>query len=422
MNAQRNGKKILRRAGKALGAVAGLAGLWAAYVAVSGIPRYEAKPPTLHVEVTTERVARGKKLASLLCAECHADEKTGRLSGKHLTEIPAQFGEVWSKNITRDPNAGIGSWTDGEIAYALRTGIRRDGQFMPPWMPRAAHLSDEDMASVISYLRSDEAAVAPVAEPPAGASRPSFLSKALTHTVMKPLPYPTAPIVIPPREDRVAFGRYLVASLDCYSCHSADFVKVDPLVPEQSVGFMGGGNAVRGADGAEIFTANLTPDDATGIGRWSEDDFVHAVKKGFRPDGRVLRYPMLPKTELDDDEARAIYAYLRTVPKLSHDVPRKLETPTPPDGNPGKKLYVTYGCVGCHGDTGVGMGGLADLRKANEHYPNDADLQAWIEDAPSKKPGTKMPAWRGIVRDADYALLIGYVRSLAAGGGKVSAL
>jgi mono/diheme cytochrome c family protein len=92
------------------------------------------------------------------------------------------------------------------------------------------------------------------------------------------------------------------------------------------------------------------------------------------------------------------------------------------NAKPGKRLYVQYGCVGCHGETGVGMGGAADLRRANEHYPNDADLRAWIEDAPSKKPGTRMPAWKGIVRDEDYALLMTYIRSLASASGAREAL
>jgi mono/diheme cytochrome c family protein len=405
-------KTVLKGLAVAVGATGSLAAAAAAYVAVDGIPRYEAKPPNLRVEVTKERVERGKKLATLLCAECHEDTATHRLTGKHLPEMPAQFGDVWSKNITRDPAHGIGSWTDGELAFFLRTGIRRDGQYVPPWMIKMPHASDEDLASVIAYLRSDEPSVAASEVVPAGTTKPSFLSKVLTHTVMTPLPFPSAPIVAPPKTDRVAYGRYVVFALDCYSCHSADFVSVDPLEPPRSAGYLGGGNSLGGADGATILSANLTPDDETGIGRWSEADFVRAVTTGFRPDGHVLRYPMLPRPELDGDEASAIYAYLRTVPKLHHAVERKL-APPPATEDPGRRLYVEYGCAGCHGERGVGMGGLADLRRANEHFPSDADLRAWIEDAPSKKPSTRMPRWKGIVRDEDYAPLVGYVRILA---------
>jgi mono/diheme cytochrome c family protein len=406
----------LRIAGRAAAVLAAAASAWAIWVSASGIPRYQPAPPELHVDVTPDRVARGKKLASLLCAECHADDATGKLTGKHLAEMPKQFGDIWSKNITQDPEAGIGLWSDGDVAYFLRTGVRPDGQYVPPWMPRMTQMSDEDLASVIAYLRSSEVPVSPSKVKPAGVTKPSFLSKALSHTsIGRPMKYPAAPIVAPPKSDRVAFGRYLVTALDCYGCHSADFLSNDGITPEKSKGFMGGGNTVTGADGVEIHTANLTADDATGIGKWSEEDFVRAVRVGFRPDGRVLRYPMLPKPELEEDEARAIYAYLRTVPKLSHDVDRN--APGLSAGavaHPGKKLFVSYGCVGCHGESGVGMSGLADLRRANEHYPSDVELRSWIEDAGTKKPGTKMPSWRGIVKDEDFPPLLAYVRSLSA--------
>ena len=62
----------------------------------------------------------------------------------------------------------------------------------------------------------------------------------------------------------------------------------------------------------------------------------------------------------------------------------------------------------CHGADGVGL--VGDLRGANEHFTSDDALRAWIEDAPRQKPGTKMPAWKGIIRDEDYAPLMSYVR------------
>ncbi|MDQ2999741.1 MAG: cytochrome c, partial [Fibrobacterota bacterium] len=125
-----------------------------AYVAVDGIPKYPVNPPDLKVEVTPERVARGKIISSMLCSECHLDNKTGRLTGNRLPDLPAEFGPAFSPNLTHDKNAGIGSWTDGEIAFLLRTGIRRDGQYTPPWMLKLPRIDDEDIASIIAFLRS----------------------------------------------------------------------------------------------------------------------------------------------------------------------------------------------------------------------------------------------------------------------------
>lgn len=51
--------------------------------------------------------------------------ETGKVTGRFLQETPAEFGQIYSRNITSHPEKGIGSWTDGELAFLLRTGIRR---------------------------------------------------------------------------------------------------------------------------------------------------------------------------------------------------------------------------------------------------------------------------------------------------------
>lgn len=413
-------KKLLRRASYVLGAIVVVAAALALYVQIDGIPSYPHETPVVTVVRTPAALERGKRLAGLLCMDCHENTTTHQLTGKHLEELPAEFGDVYSKNITRHPEQGIGKWTDGELAYFIRTGVRPDGQYVPPWMIKLPHLSDEDLHAIIVFLRSDDPRVAPSDVRPLGVTKPTFLAKALSHGVFGPLPYPQQPIVTPPRTDRVAYGRYLNFNLDCWTCHSADFKSMNVLEPDKSGGYMGGGNVLSDADKKPILSANLTPDDETGIGRWSEADFIRAVKQGMRPDGRVLHAPMLPKTSLEDDEVSAIYAYLRTVPKIRNAVKRPaMETTAAATAkHPGKALYAKYGCGACHGESGGGT--AADLRGANEHYPSDETLRAWIEDAPKQKPGTRMPAWKGIIRDEDYAPLMGYVRLLARPGKSAS--
>jgi mono/diheme cytochrome c family protein len=411
-------KMILKRAGLLLAAVVAAAAAWALYVDVTGIPKYEGVTvPVMQVEVTPARVQQGRRFVTMLCAECHLDRATGRLTGKHMGEADGKFGDIWSKNITQHPERGIGTWTDGELALFLRTGLKKDGTYVPPWMPKLPHLSDEDLASVIAFLRSDDPLVAP-SDVVSHDTKPSFFSKALTHTMIKPFDYPKQPIVTPPITDRVAYGKYMTYALDCYACHTTDVIKIDFMNPDRSPGYMAGGQLTHDANGEPIRTANLTPDGETGIGKWSEADFVRALKKGFRPDGRVLHYPMTPRVELTDAEAGAIYAYLRTIPAIQNPVARAVDPPA--SGEAGKKLYASYGCGSCHGTTGAGPGG-ADLRTANEHYPSDAELRAWIEDAPSKKPGTRMPAWKGVIKDEDYPPLMAYVRTLAQNDGRSAA-
>jgi len=113
--------------------------------------------------------------------------------------------------------------------------------------------------------------------------------------------------------------------LDCYACHSKDFSKNDYETPEKSLGFFGGGNKLSDKEGNTIYSLNISPDENTGIGRWSGDEFVRALKSGIVPGNQpALRYPMVPYNNLTDKEAKAIYAYLRTVPKQNNKVERKV--------------------------------------------------------------------------------------------------
>ena len=301
-------------------AVGGLA----CYISLRSIPKYAVKKIDVKVDATAARVERGTKLASMLCRGCHYSEATHKFTGRELTEAP-QFGKIYSANITHDPVAGIGKWTDGDIIYLLRTGLKPDGQYIPPYMPKLIHISDEDLYSIISFLRSDNNWVkADALNMPA--SKPSFLTKFLvTIDAMKPFDYPTAAIAEPDTTDKVKWGKYIACyQYECFSCHSKDFAKNDYYNPEKSPGYFGGGNKMYTMDGNEIYSLNLTPDKTTGIGNWTEDQFINAVKSGKDPaGGPALHYPMQPYSNLTDNEVKAIYAYLKTVPALDHKVERK---------------------------------------------------------------------------------------------------
>jgi mono/diheme cytochrome c family protein len=384
------------------------AAAFAGYVAITGIPTYAPGHLALRVTSTPEKIERGRKYANLLCIGCHLDPATGKLTGKRLADVPKQFGEAYSKNITQDATHGIGAWSDGDLAYLLRTGITRTGHYTPPWMPKYPHMSDEDLESIIAFLRSDNPVLAPAAVDPPGVSQPTYLTKLLSHIAFKPLPLPKGPIQTPPVSDQVAYGRYLTSTLGCFGCHSANFRTMNELDPEKSEGYFGGGNEMRDHAGNIVRSANLTFDE-TGIATWSEGDFIRALRTGVRPDRTVFVYPMTPMPDLTDADASAIYAYLRTVPKIHHVFERPKRQAAVAEGGPGKALYASYGCNNCHGDNGQGV---ADLRHAAEHYPTDPQLEAFIRHAPSFKPGIAMPAWEGIIREGDYAPLISYVREL----------
>lgn len=305
-------KKALKITGYALGGLLVLLALFLLSVQLRGIPEHEPPQVDLKVEVTPQRVQQGAKIASMLCNNCHADNNR-QLTGKKLEDIPTMFGTFYSANITQDSIAGIGRWTDGQIYAMLRTQIRPDHSYNA-FMPNFPLMADEDIYSIIAYLHSDDPAVQPSrSEGPK--SQASLFAKFLTQYVLSPDPLPAHPVPLPDTTNAVERGRYLAnAQLGCYHCHSGDLIKVDGMVPENSFGFYQGGSKLRDIDGNDILSANLTPDMETGIGKYTAEEFIQAVKYGKRRDGTMLRYPMTPHTALTDEEAKAIYAYLRTLP------------------------------------------------------------------------------------------------------------
>jgi len=402
-------RRALKLLGLVVGAIVVLVAGFLVYVQIDGIPRYKVEKVTFRADPTPERLEQGRKLVSRLCAGCHQDPTTRQLTGKHMADAPREFGPIYSPNITRHPTKGIGSWTDGELAYLIRTGVKRDGQYAPPYMAKLPHISDEDLASIIVFMRSDDPMVAASDRDPPGVPQPSLLTKVLCHTVFKPLPYPRQPIAAPAVTDKVAYGRYLVTGLECYGCHSADFKTMNIADPEKTPGYLGGGNPMLDLRGNTIPTANLTPDAETGIGRWSEKDLVTTLRTGFRPDGTLVRYPMVPVPDLSDEEGAAIYAYLKTVPAIRNPLPKPPVMPAAGTNLDGKALYEQYGCVSCHGDDGIG---IADLREAGQHYPTPEALELWILDAPRVRPGTRMPGWRGVIHGEHLKALMDHVLAL----------
>lgn len=296
--------------------------LFVGYIYFRGIPNYD--PPVIKefaIQATPEKIEEGARISSLLCSSCHLGND-GKLSGGLMRDLDPSFGKIWVSNITNHPEYGIGKWTTSELAHFLRTGLRADGRYAPIWMPKFPRLSDADLESVICFLKSDRPQVqASNMTHPAG--QPSFLSKFLCNFVFKPMPYPEKPIFAPDTADLLAYGKYVaLGKIECFACHSADFTKLDLMNPENSLGFMGGGNKLIDLDGKVIYSANITMDKETGLGKWTYEDFYKAMKESKLPDGKSMRYPMIPMGNLKDYEIQGIWTYLQTVPKITNVVDR----------------------------------------------------------------------------------------------------
>lgn len=316
--------KIMKKFLKILGIIVGVVVLFFVIagltINIRGIPSYDTQEIKLKVEMDSASIANGEKLTALVCINCHKGKNTTVLEGNKIEDLEASFGKAWAPNITNHPEKGLGRYTDGEIAFLLRTGVKKNGQYSPPWMPKFPNMADEEIEDIIAFLRSDHPSLQ-ASETVQPSAEPSFLTKFLCNVAFKPFPMPEKSIEKPAVSDQVALGEYLANGvLHCYACHSADFKTNDDYIPTNSVGLYGGGNKLVDLDGNTVLSSNITMDPITGIGNYSEDEFVQAVKFGKRPDGSTLPYPMPKYSLLEDDEIKAIFDYLKTVPVIENDV------------------------------------------------------------------------------------------------------
>ncbi len=264
-------------------------------------------------QVPAEELERGEKLVGLACSPCHYDQATEKLTGTHLTDIPKILGKVYASNLTQHPDNAITKYSDGELKYLLRTGIMKNGK-MSPFMQKP-NLADEDIDAIIAFLRSDDDMVQPVPQS-LPKTRYTGIGKIALKT-LKPMPYIEKEIAAPKVTDKVAYGKYLIDIIGCYDCHSANFMKLDKMNPENTKGYMGGGSKMRSADGEKIVARNLTFHE-TGLAGWTEKDLSKALRQGIDNENRVIRYPMRIFSDLDDNDIEAIYLYLKSLPQINN--------------------------------------------------------------------------------------------------------
>lgn len=284
----------------------------AAYIEFVPLPTYKpSKKINYEWKVKDVSLQEGRKLAIGICMKCHYSYTSETLAGRQHGN-PARLGSFWSGNITQDTTYGIGKWTEDELFYFLKTGVNNKGKYIFD-MPKYPNLSDEDMSSLIAFLKSEDPLVQPTAlyNPP---PQYSFLTKGLLHFWLRPLKYEMSPVPSPDFANSIEFGKYLsTAKYSCFDCHSRHSMTNNYLNPESSRKFFQGGNPHANEKGERIFTLNLTPDNKSGIGSWSQKDFISAMKIGVTPDGRKLQDPMFPFPLLDTTEIIAIYDYLQSL-------------------------------------------------------------------------------------------------------------
>jgi cytochrome c5 len=124
--------------------------------------------------------------------------------------------------------------------------------------------------------------------------------------------YPTYPATNPATGDQeklIQRGEYLAKMGDCIACHTDAKPGSLPFA---------GGLAIKTPFGT-LYSPNITPDKETGIGKWTEQDFIRALKDGRDPQGNNY-FPVFPYvyfSKMTDDDARALYAYFMNIPAVN---------------------------------------------------------------------------------------------------------
>jgi hypothetical protein len=289
-----------------------------------------APPSALRVEATPLRLARGRYIYEALgdCDGCHAQRDFSRFngpvaagrhgSGAELSSfLIGMPGTVVAPNLTPDPETGLGAWTDGEKLRAIREGIGRDGRALFPMMPYAGfrNMSDEDAQCLIAYLDSLPPIRNPL--PPTKLSFPVGL-------MIKGVPQPVGSVPPLDRFERVRYGESLVAIASCGDCHTP-MVRGQPVESKR----FAGGRKFESKYGT-VYTANITPDVETGIGKWDEEFFLkkfydykpyadHGPPPVSGPEQFTVM-PWLAFTQLTREDLGAIYAYLRTIQPIRNAI------------------------------------------------------------------------------------------------------
>lgn len=296
------------------------------YINMSWRKDYSEKYP-LRTDITIKTdsaiIARGKYLVygPAHCAHCHvpfeqlAEVEKGKevpLTGGFGLEIPP--GVFKAPNITMDKETGIGDRSDAELYRMLRHNVRPNGLPAIDFMP-FINMSEEDINSIIAYLRSTEAVKSEVIN-----TEYSFLGKALmTFGVIMPGD-PDQPVPVSVEKDSTAeYGRYLAyAVANCRGCHTdRDMNTGEYIGPEYAGGLLFGPDNLT--NGWTFTSPNLTPDKETGfITNWTEEQFLTRMKAG-----RIYEFSPMPWAAfatMDETELKALYRYLMSLEPVSNSV------------------------------------------------------------------------------------------------------
>lgn len=283
--------------------------------------------PKVKIEMTTERIERGKYLANnvALCMDCHSTRDFSKYSGPIKPGTEGMGGEVFGremglpgtipvKNITP---AALGNWTDGEIIRALTSGINKHGEALFPIMPypNFIQMSEEDLYAIVAYIRTLKPIKNEVGEKELDFPV-NYIEKTLPLDSYKPQKAPE-------KSDMKAYGKYLVTIASCNDCHT----QVEDGEPIAGLELAGGTS--MDLPFGTIRSANLTPDVETGLGAWTKEQFIQRFKSmatdqvknmEMQPGSFNTIMPWTMYAGMSEEDLGAIYEYLHSLKPVKNMV------------------------------------------------------------------------------------------------------
>jgi hypothetical protein len=154
---------------------------------------------------------------------------------------------------------------------------------------------------------------------------------------------PHATVVAPEDREAIARGKYLVELLGCGSCHTDGALIGKANMERWLAGSRVGiaySNPLQNSRPGVVFPPNITPDDETGIGTWSDRQIAAAIRAGAgrHGKGRILVMPWQAYSKISDDDVMAMVGYLRRTEPVSFKVPENV-----PPGRRTSEQYVHFG-------------------------------------------------------------------------------
>jgi len=286
---------------------------------------YDIPVPDVHASTDPDVIKRGEYLVygPAHCVECHAGtaeefmritagERVPLRGGQRFAAPP--LGAIYSKNLTPDPETGIGRYTDGQIARMMRWSVRPNGRAsVRPLMP-FHNMSDDDLLAIISFLRT---------QPPVRHEVPnnefSWIGKLVKSfaPAFKPRDAINPPKTAPADGMTPERGRYLANYVsNCVGCHTQlDDTTFVPTAPEFAGGEVMGPAELPGADRHVWFTTpNLTPMKGSALLKFPDRaTFIARFKVGGRHyAGSPMPWEAFAR--MSENDIGALYEYLHSLP------------------------------------------------------------------------------------------------------------